>query len=384
MKKILICLIILGLIGIIGLNRVNKKVIYSESEDNLYLFEISAIKFIKSQEDILPQFKNSKPLYPLIYKDKYGNERVIVFGVVKEEEIIGRIVINYDKDNPIFLEFAETPPPHLLDIKTTIISKISINENQNIDKFEYIYIFPLLFFIKFSIIEKGNEIKSLYFFWNEKRVVDFNEIPEYKNITKHSIIDNGIKGYYKILIDVPDYSTNNTPNLCNNCGPVAGANILGYWDKHGYPKLQLDGDEAIGSQLTTCLWYDMGTSCIYGTPVNNFKNGLLIHTNSCQHPPYNCCYNFTTSWQRPPSYNFLIIEINNNRPLGILFGWPLITPPHPNYGYHWVVGIGYAYGTNPSYYTFYIRSGWGEGLVILDYPTTESYIHGYVKIYPGS
>jgi hypothetical protein len=36
MKKILICLIILGLVGIIGLNRVNKKVIYSEGTD-IYL-----------------------------------------------------------------------------------------------------------------------------------------------------------------------------------------------------------------------------------------------------------------------------------------------------------------------------------------------------------
>ncbi|MBC7194297.1 MAG: hypothetical protein H5U37_01370 [Caldisericia bacterium] len=380
MKKILVTILILGLIGIIGLNGVK----FVKSEVNLDLFKESAIKFIKSQEEILPQLKDSKIISPFIYKDKYGNDRTIVFGVEKECKIIGRVVINYDRDNPIFLEFAETPPPHLIDVKEVVMNKISLKENQCLKEDEYIYIFPLLFYIYFDVMEDNKKVDDLYFFLNEKKIVEFKEIPEFERIEKFKIEYPEIKGYYsKVLYDVPDYTTENT-NLCNPCGPVAGANILGYWDKHGYSKLQLDGDESTGSQLTTCLWNDMGTSCVYGTSVSNFQGGIVAHTNSCFHPPYNCCYNFTTSWQRPPSYNSLIIEINNNRPLGILFGWPGITPPHPKYGYHWVVGIGYAYGSNPQYYIFYIRSGWGEGNVVLDYPSIETYIHGYVKIYPSS
>jgi len=381
MKKILIGLLILGLIGVFGLKGYNN-IVVSENENELY--KKIAIEFIKNQEEIIFQLKGSIPTSPIVYKDKYGNDRTIVFGVEKESKIIGRIVINYDKNNPIFLEFAETPPPHLIDVEKEVASKISLKENQYLKNEEFIYIFPLLFFIHFDVIEEDKKVDDLYFFWNEKKIVSINEIPEFERIGKTKVEYLEIKGYYsKVLYDVPDYSTNNT-NLCNSCGPVAGANILGYWDKHGYPKLQLDGDESTGSQLTTCLWYDMGTSCIYGTPVNNFRGGIVIHTNNCLHPPYNCCYKFTTSWQRPPSYNSLVIEINNNRPLAILFGWPGITPPHPTYGYHWVVGIGYAYGSNPQYYTFYIRNGWGEGNVVLDYPSTEPYIHGYVKIYPGS
>ena len=301
MKKLIVALVVLGLIWISGVTGVNGV----KGEE--YLYRRSALSFIKSQEYVIPQLKGVDVISPLVYKDKHGIERVIVYGVEKENRIIGRIVINYDKNNPVFLEFAETPPPHLINVKDEVVTKISLKGNQTLENEDFIYIFPLLFFIHFDIMEDNKKVDDLYFFFNEKRVVKVDEIPEFKEIKELEERDNNVKGYYKILFDVPDYSTNNT-DLCKACGPVAGANILAYWDKHGYPKLQLPGDELTGAQLTTCLWNDMGTSCIYGTPVINFQGGVIAHTNTCFHPPYNCCYRFTTLWQRPPSYNSLIFE----------------------------------------------------------------------------
>ncbi|MBC7194945.1 MAG: hypothetical protein H5U37_04745 [Caldisericia bacterium] len=373
MKKILVSLLILGLIGIIGLNGVK----FVKSEDNLDLIKESAIKFIKSQEEILPQLKDSKIVSPFIYKDKYGNYRTIVFGVEKENKIIGRVVINYDKYNPIFLEFAETPPPHLIDIKEVIMNKISLKENQYLGEEEYIYIFPLLFYIHFDVIEKDKKIDDLYFFFNEKRVVEFKEIPEFEKIKKFIFNENNIKGYYKILLDVPDYSTDNT-NLCNPCGPVAGANILGYWDKHGYPKLQLDGDESTGSQLTTCLWNDMNTDCNYGTIPSKFGDGIKTHANTT-HNGYYCNYHFSFSGTYTPQFGNVCYEINNDRPLAILINWNINT-------WHWITGIGYYQGIGGYY--IYVRDGYGNGEVAINFYAPELdgrpisiYYFGY--IYPS-
>lgn len=249
---------ILGLIGVFGLKGYNN-IVVSENENELY--KKNAIEFIKNQEEILSQLKGSIPTSPIVYKDKYGNNRTIIFGVEKESKIIGRIVINYDKNNPIFLEFAETPLPHLIDVEKEAASKISLKENQYLKNEEFIYVFPLLFFIHFDVIEEDKKVDDLYFFLNERKIVSIN---------------------------------------------------------------------------------DMGTSCIYGTPPSN--------------------------------------EINNNRPLTILkhrsiFNW------------HWLTGIGYYQGTEGYY--IYVRDGYGDGIVAINFYAPElgrNYISiGYFGyIYPAN
>ncbi|NLI56642.1 hypothetical protein GX420_06660 [bacterium] len=159
---------ILGLIGLFGLNDYYN-IVVSESENDLY--KESAIEFIRNQEEILSQLKGSIPITPFIYKDKYGNNRTIIFGVEKESKIVGRILINYDKNNPIFLEFAETPPPHLIDVEKEVILKISLKEKQYLKNEEFIYIFPLLFFIHFDVMEENKRVDDLYFFWNERMIL---------------------------------------------------------------------------------------------------------------------------------------------------------------------------------------------------------------------
>ncbi|NLI56857.1 hypothetical protein GX420_07750 [bacterium] len=247
---------ILGLIGVFGLKGYNN-IVVSENENELY--KKNAIEFIKNQEEIIFQLKGSIPTSPFVYKDKYGNDRTIVFGVEKESKIIGRIVINYDKNNPIFLEFAENPPHHLIDVEKEAASKISLKENQYLKNEEFIYIFPLLFFIHFDVIEEDKKVDDLYFFWNEKKIVSIN---------------------------------------------------------------------------------DMGTSCMYGIPPSN--------------------------------------EINNDRPLAILINWNIYT-------WHWITGISYYQGT--ARYYIYVRDGYGNEIVVINFYAPElggSYINidyfGY--IYP--
>ncbi|MBC7195369.1 MAG: hypothetical protein H5U37_06915, partial [Caldisericia bacterium] len=330
------------------------------------LFKESAIKFIKSQEEILPQLKDSKIVSPFIYKDKYGNDRTIVFGVEKENKIIGRVVINYDRDNPIFLEFAETPPSHLIDVKEIIMNKISLKENQYLKEDEYIYIFPLLYYIHFDVMVDNKKVDDLYFFLNEKKIVVFKEIPEFVKIKK--LYNISLSKSYNILSNVVDYDTGDT-NLCNNCGPVSGAIILNYWDKNGYNNLQFDYDREKGTYLTTCLWYDMRTNCIWGTPPGNYVGGICYHANNV-HEGYNCNYHFTygTNWN--PKYGDVCSEINNSRPLGILVKY--VSGP-----FHWITCYGYYFGYGGYY--IYVRDGYGDGNVIVNWDAPEIPIPGDKK-----
>jgi len=356
MKKILIGLLILGLIGVFGLKGYNN-IVVSENENELY--KKNAIEFIKNQEEIIFQLKGSIPTSPFVYKDKYGNDRTIVFGVEKESKIIGRIVINYDKNNPIFLEFAETPPPHLIDVEKEVASKISLKENQYLKNEEFIYIFPLLFFIHFDVIEEDKKVDDLYFFWNEKKIIKKGGIPEF---IKVKLLNNILSSKsYTILNDVADYDTYDTRYLCNNCGPVSGAIILNYWDKNGYSNLQSDSDRLIGEVLTNCLFHDMSTNCIWGTPPGNYVRGICYHANNV-HNGYNCNYHFTYNTNWDPKYGDICYEINNSRPLGILVRFI-------SGSLHWITCYGYYFGYGGYY--IYVRDGYGNGEVIVNWDAPE-------------
>ena len=356
----------------------NQNKFSSYSEDHNNPFYRVASDFLNSQGTVLPQLQNSHPVSPLVYNDKDGEDRVLVYGVEKEGKIIGRIAVNFDLDNPCFLEFAEVAPPHLSEVKKEATERISLKEGEVLGEMEFIYVFPLLYYIHFPVWKGGTKSSDLYLFWNEKRIVNPNEIPSSLPLPKVNQGQSEIKGYYKILIDVPAYLTTNT-NLPNPCGPVAGANILGYWHKKGYPKLQLSSDEQTGAQLTTCLYYDMGTSSIWGSPVGNFRYGVEYHANASYHPPYNCGYHFWTAWQRPATYESLVWEINADRPLCIIMGWPPPTSPFGPYGIHWVVGIGYYQPSN----IIYIRDGWSTGTVAWNFDVLAPYLGGYVYVYPS-
>lgn len=316
-----------------------------------------ALAFLKEESMINPKLINATIDFPCLYTDKSLHERFLVYAIKKDASVIGRIVLLKTKNNYIVLEMAETPPPHINYI-TEISKHISLNEGESVGQPNFIYVFPLLYYIHFNTVKEGKQVRDVYFFWNEKRVADLNEIPEEKiDLTNTDLIKEqdtaSTYSSYKVLWDAPGYLTSYT-NLCNNCGPVAGANILGYYHKHGYPNLQKTGDENSGVDLTTCLFHDMQTSCIYGTPPYNFTNGIVYHANN-YHNGYACNYHFTATsgfiYSMQNAYQYICTEIDNNRPLGILVSINIAS-------WHWITGIGYD-NTNGSY--VYVRDGWNPG-----------------------
>lgn len=342
----------------------------------------SAELFIKSKQEAIPSLIGAKLVSPMLYKDKYGKSRVMIYGVKKNDKIIGRIVVNYDRKNPVVLEFAESAPPHLLNVKEEILNKTSLEKNMTLGKPEFIYVFPLLYYVRFNVHNKNQTVKNVYFFWNEKRIVPLTDIPSFPNLPKEKSPSIRTSGGWKILWDVPDYKTL-TSNLCKNCGPVAGANILGYWHKHSYPNLQHYWDESDGHDLMDCLWYDMSTSCVYGTPALNFRTGIAYHANTVHtnydSDTYYCNYHFSASGDSYPEFSDAIREINANRPFGILIRdrWNI-------FWWHWITCIGY----DSNGYYIYVRDGWGDGLVDIKWydPKLSGhsiYIDGFDYVYPS-
>jgi len=373
MKKILAILLVLVLVGISVISSV-KSVTNPFSE--------CAELFIKSHQEAITSLRGAELASPMVYKDKDGKDRVIVYGVKKGEEIIGRIVVNYDRENPIVLEFAEAVPPHLLDVQEEIFNKTSLEKNMAFGNPEFIYVFPLLYYVHFKVYDKNQAVEDVYFFWNEKRIVTLTDIPDFPILVndKFPLMEQATSESYKILYDVPDYTTY-TNSLCNNCGPVAGANILGYWHKHGYYYLQHDWDESDGNGLITCLWYDMNTSCIYGTPASNFRSGIVYHANTV-HDDYLGIYHFSTSGNSYPEFSDAVSEINAGRPFGILI--------HQNiFIWHWITCIGYDSGYDSQYGNYIcVRDGEGDGIVYINWynPYLKSRsisIDGFNYVYPS-
>jgi hypothetical protein len=375
-RKKIICLAILVLVGFLFFPMVtptlgNQNKFSSYSEDHNSPFYRVASDFLNSQGTVLPQLQNSHPVSPLVYNDKDGEDRVLVYGVEKEGKIIGRIVVNFDLDNPCFLEFAEVAPPHLLNVKQEVLSKALLEEGKILGEPKFVYDFPLLYYIHFDILRNGQKVSELWYFYNEGRIVSSTEIPEqnYQIATANQGGSIAPMYYYgKVLSEVPAYIQ--PGGLPNSCGPVAGAMILSYWARHGFSSLQYSWDKSNGIDLYTCLYADMATGNFGFTWPGEFRSGIEHHANtyhdnrnypyypqSWNYRPssYYCSYHFTTN-SAAPSFEGYCNEIDLNRPMGILINWNPWT-------WHWITGIGYSvYNTTR---TMVVRDGWSSGYTYL-------------------
>jgi len=332
-----------------------------------------ALDFLNSQERLLPQLKNVSLVSPLMYHDIHSKEKFVIYGVKKEGRIIGLIVVNRDPNNLIFLEFTEEKPPHLLDVTAEVLEKISLKAEEKLGKPDFIYVFPLLYYIRFDVLRNGQKVYDLYFFWNERRIVSFTEIPKQNYQEANTTQDGSILPMYyygKVLSDVPAYI--HPGGLPNSCRPIAGAMILSYWARHGYPSLQYSWDMSEGKDLYTCLYAVMATGNFGFTWPGEFRSGIEHHANSYHdnrnypyYPQswsyrpasYYCNYHFSTN-SAAPSFEGYCNEIDYSRPLGILVNWNPWT-------WHWITGMGYSvYGTTR---TMVIRDGWNSGYTYINY-----------------
>ena len=142
-----------------------------------------------------------------------------------------------------------------------------------------------------------------------------------------------------LISDVPAYLQNNFTGA-NDCGPVASAMVLGYWDSFGYDKL-VDGGDGSSSYTTnpggvTALVNDLkaaqGWDPVEGTDIVGRRDGIKAVANN---PEYGNEYDFNTGNVIYDFDTWVKTEIDAGRPL------LLTTYNHPIYHDHIVTVVGY-------------------------------------------
>jgi len=137
---------------------------------------------------------------------------------------------------------------------------------------------------------------------------------------------------YKLIGGVPDYCQFQGSYGCwSGCAPTASANVMGYWDGHGYPSLQSGGD---WQGLVNALRSYMDTYCSGGsgrTSIGDISPGIVNYAGSKG-------YYFESKIYWPSAtYSLFQSEINADRPIVVdLFS------SADYWGYdHTVTGVGY-------------------------------------------
>jgi hypothetical protein len=110
---------------------------------------------------------------------------------------------------------------------------------------------------------------------------------------------------YKLIAGVPDCCQFKSGSCWSGCAPTASANVLGFWDTHGYPNLQAGGD---WQQLVLDLGSHMSTNC-GSTYINYISPGMANYAQTKG-------YYFESAMRWPAaSYDLFRNEIDANHPI---------------------------------------------------------------------
>lgn len=131
---------------------------------------------------------------------------------------------------------------------------------------------------------------------------------------------------YKLISGVPDYT------WYIGCAPTSGANIMAYWAKNGYPKLNTySSTNSLINALATKMSTNRNTG---GTSVSNMVSGMKSYITGKGYSATVTSYTGTFSRH--------VTEIKAGYP-----SW-VTTENHPVWGDHAMTGVGYEeyYDTN--------------------------------------
>jgi len=168
----------------------------------------------------------------------------------------------------------------------------------------------------------------------------------------------------KIISGVPDY------NWLRGCSPTAAANIMAYWQAHGYSRLP------VGTTLINQLADAMGTAADGSTPWANIPTG--IHYVALRY-----AYNTWVEWNESitggrvsSTYDKFKNEING-RPLMASF------TNSSTYGCHSTTGVGYRYDDYQDWIIVHDTWNTTPTNVYLDYNSTEVRNPVWTYVHPG-
>jgi hypothetical protein len=184
-----------------------------------------------------------------------------------------------------------------------------------------------------SLIQWLCPISGEYFVKVESKVKKYGPMEKYSIM----VTSPDLQMDQTIIQDVPDYSQADF-GYPGNCGPVAAACVLGYWDAHGYDLL-VDSDpeniedvKKLVHDLQDAMHYP-SLGDLFGGVKDDFVDvGIEM---VCNAPQYGNKYNFDAEFTFPLDFHIVMDEIKNKRP--VLYG----LMGHSIWQDHWMVTIGF-------------------------------------------
>ncbi|PFZ09502.1 hypothetical protein COL63_22375 [Bacillus pseudomycoides] len=332
----------------ISTQTISKAEAISKAEN--YLKVVSTSSYHKWKD---AYFSESKILY-----DLEGKITGYLFQVTKEDGNLGYIIANSNKNGSSILES----------------TRKGLNPYHNVQEGQAIYIGPLQHFKKEDdkIINlntnESNNIKEI----SKKQASPSNlEQKDSHNSIQEDPpppdIFPGLKG--KKIQGVPDFM------WYRGCTPTAIANLIGYWDQHGYNNL-VQGSTT-SSQFIDALGDDMKTTKEGNTLESNMAPGIRKYWNDRGYYP-------SVKTDETPTFNEFVSEIEQNRLVIIS------TEKSPTYENHTLTGIGYEQFTDPftneQLNDIIVHDTWNTTPeeVYVSFNTQSQYIDGYITVNPSS
>lgn len=269
--------------------------------------------------------------------DFNNNVIAYLFNVYDKTALLGYIIVSANKNMPPILEYSRASSPYSIGLSKI---KQNLQRNETLKKTTYVYFFPNTYMIKF-IINRNNydQEEELFDIRNYKKIIykDINQST--MNSSDINLDINNVKTWNKLFDFNPMNSGTITtkkisgvPDLAwyKGCAPTSAANLIYYWDAHGYPNLVINETT---NQIIEKLAMNMGTDS------NGSTNVLFIMSGTIQYIKSKGYTNFDGYDLNPPSYYDVRNEINNSRPL------LLSVIGHPTYENHTMACVGYEYVT---------------------------------------
>jgi hypothetical protein len=111
---------------------------------------------------------------------------------------------------------------------------------------------------------------------------------------------------YTLISGVPDYQQNDNDNMENDCVPTSGANVMMYWDSHGYGNITTGTWITVANRLGTI----MGHSDLGGVDRDDIVLGLITFISERGYSS-----SFSVDRDYFPSFSDIDSQIESSNPL---------------------------------------------------------------------
>ncbi|QGQ97924.1 hypothetical protein EHS13_25060 [Paenibacillus psychroresistens] len=313
-----------------------------------------------------PTWKGAQVGKPTLFYSNDGQPAVYEIQVINADEQLGYFIVGATTDiSPIVKVGVGLSPTGKLGV---ISQELDTTQNKKVKKAKYLYGGPFALGVdiettdgnrqKYDLgsMNKIDDIPSLSIDKTNKQKAHDQWAKEKLKLTSRAVgkaIISPMVVNTDTIVGVRSYDQSLSQSNTTGCGPAAGANVLNYYDEHGFDNLQTNTDRTTGVVLMNHMFSDMSTGST-GTSAESWASGIKKHTNTEKGYHFSTTVNYYDLGMDSYFWGQIKSQINSDHPFG--FFYPLGGTP---YSWHIVTVVGFYEDINSSYKTVTVRT-WGS------------------------